>query len=408
MVTSASPEIIEAPLTPEPPGRRFRLRPPRFGSGADLVFMIVGSIIVLFFLFVAIFPWTVASYDPHETVGPRLLPPNSSAPGFAVMTLPGSGVTNLGQSTKYLHVGVLAGPIPIGSVPHVFKEQATGHYIVYADRYDTVSDLAASVRNKTEQVALLPTTSAAELTSRGFATLRTMSGQYTGRSYLFGTDELGRDVLSRVIYGTRLDLVIGLVAPAISAIVGLLIGISSAFAGGRIDRVIAAVMDAIYSMPATIIAIALAASIGPGLGNLILALSVVYVPTFFRLARSRALSVKQELFIDATTALGAGRLRLIGRHILPHSMLSVGVFSSVAVAEAIRTAATLSFLGLGLSATTVVEWGSDIATGRLYVQQAWWLLGGPGLALTLLIFGLTLVSDAMFETLGPRSRRTRT
>jgi ABC-type dipeptide/oligopeptide/nickel transport system permease subunit len=228
---------------------------------------------------------------------------------------------------------------------------------------------------------------------------------FTGRTFLIGTDQLGRDVFSRVVYGTRVALIIGLSAPAASAVVGLLLGIGSAYLGGVVDRLAAGVMDALYSLPVLVVAIALAAAIGPGLINLIIALSVVYVPTFFRLARSRALTVKQEVFIDASEALGASRLRIVGRHLLPNSLVSVGIFASLAVAQSIRAAAILSFLGLGLASGNVVEWGSDIARARQIVLQGPWLFIGPGVALSLLIFGLTLMGDTVFENLNPRLRK---
>jgi peptide/nickel transport system permease protein len=183
-----------------------------------------------------------------------------------------------------------------------------------------------------------------------------------------------------------------------------LLGVASAYFGGVIDRLAAGAMDALYSLPVIVVAVALAAAIGPGLVNLIVALSVVYVPTFFRLARSRALSVKQEAFIDATEALGASRTRIMLRHLLPNSVVSVGIFSTLAVAQSIRAAAILSFLGLGLASGDIVEWGSDIARARQIVLQGPWLFIGPGVALSLVIFGLTLMGDVIFENLNPRLR----
>jgi peptide/nickel transport system permease protein len=372
------------------------------------VYLILGVAIVLAFTFLALFPSVVAPYDPFEEAGPRMLSPGSPAPGYAVAVPRDSGVTDVAELPDSPLIGVHAGTIDVTRLTELWKARFGEDSSFLAQRYRTVEDLIAAA-DAGEVQAIVVSGSQGQVDLGGesdqYLTLTVFETQFTNRTFLIGTDQIGRDVFSRVVWGTRVALIIGLSAPALSAIVGLFLGIASAYVGGRVDRLAAGAMDALYSLPVMVVAVALAAAIGPGLFNLIVALSVVYVPTFFRLARSRALSVKNEVFIDAVEALGAGRLRVIGRHILPNAIVSVGVFASLATAQAIRVAATLSFLGLGLGSGHITEWGSDIARAQQVVLQGPWLLLGPGVALSLLVFGLTLMSDVIFENLNPRLRR---
>lgn len=381
----------------------------RFVSGADLWYLVLGGAIFLAFAFLALFPSVVAPYDPFEEAGPRMLSPGAPAPGYAVLASMDGGVTDVTDLPEPANIGVQAGIIDVTKLGELWRERFGDEVSFLAQRYRTTEELAAAVESGQVDAIVVSGSEAevdiGEATDR-FARLAVFRTEFTDRTFLIGTDQLGRDVFSRIVWGTRIALIIGLSAPALSAVIGLLLGITSAYVGGSVDRLAAGAMDALYSLPVIVVAVALAAAIGPGLFNLIIALSVVYVPTFFRLARSRALSVKSEVFIDAVEALGAGRLRVIGRHILPNAVVSVGVFASLATAQAIRTAATLSFLGLGLGSGRIAEWGSDIARAQQVVLQGPWLLIGPGVALSLLVFGLTLMSDAIFENLNPRLRRT--
>jgi peptide/nickel transport system permease protein len=380
----------------------------RFVSGMDLVYLVIGSLIVASFVFLALFPSIVAPYEPFEEAGPRMLSPGAPAPGYAVLAPRAAGVSEVTDLPDPVQLGVLAGIIDVTRFGELWEARLGDEIAFLAQRFRTVEDLVAAAEQGAVQAIVVPGSGSqadvGEATAE-FETLIIFKTKFTDRSFLIGTDQLGRDVFSRVVWGTRVALIIGLSAPAVSAVVGLLLGITSAYLGGNVDRLAAGVMDALYSLPVIVVAVALAAAIGPGLFNLIIALSVVYAPTFFRLARSRALSVKNEVFIDAVEALGAGRLRVIDRHIMPNAVVSVGVFASLATAQAIRTAATLSFLGLGLGSGRIAEWGSDIARAQQVVLQGPWLLLGPGIALSLLVFGLTLMSDVIFENLNPRLRR---
>jgi peptide/nickel transport system permease protein len=378
-----------------------------FARGVDFWFLVLSGVIVLVFVYLALFPGTVAPYGPYEEVGPRMLPPGQSAPGWAILTSEAGGTVELGDLGTTFNLGVLAGVIDVSDLRRLWSEQTGEEAAFAAQRLRTAEELIEALESGSVDAIVVGTEEVDRLAlqpSSGFRSVIVLNTEFTGRSFLFGTDQLGRDVFSRVIYGTRVALFIGLSAPAASAVVGMLLGITSAYVGGMVDRVGAGAMDALYSLPVVVVAVALAAAIGPGLFNLIVALSVVYVPTYFRLARSRALTVEQEVFVNATEALGASRLRVIGRHLLPNSVVSVGIFGTLAVAQSIRAAAILSFLGLGLASGNIVEWGSDIARARQIVLQGPWLFLGPGIALSLLIFGLTLMGDVVFENLNPRLR----
>ena len=381
----------------------------RFAPGIDYWYLVISTVIVLGFVYLALFPWTVAPYDPHEEAGPRMLPPGEQAPGWEIVVTEASGIASLDELGTMFELGVLAGVVDVSSLRGLWTDQTGEPANFGAHRLRSSEELVQALEVGSVDAIVVSGDDRLALEGRSDVTsVIVLKTEYTGRSFILGTDQLGRDVFSRVVYGTRVALLIGLSAPAVSAIVGLLLGITSAYLGGATDRVAAGAMDALYALPVLVVAVALAAAIGPGLVNLIIALGAVYIPTYFRLARSRALTVKQEVFIDATEAFGASRFRIIGYHLLPSSVVSVGIFATLAVAQSIRAAATLSFLGLGLATGTIVEWGSDIARARLIVLQGPWLFIGPGVALSLLIFGLTLIGDVVFENLNPRLRGSTT
>ena len=402
--------ITSEPLLDSPPARigmiRRSLKSVRgFARGIDLWFLGISTSIVLAFVFLALFPSAVAPYGPYEEAGPRMLAPGVSVPGYAIAAASTSGISDIRDLGQSFQLGVIAGSIDVSTLRGMWNEQTGRSSDFVAQRFRTVEELVTAAQAGAVDAIVVSSNEIDDPDEvPGFDVVTVLGTQFTGRSFFLGTDQLGRDVFSRVVYGTRIALIIGLSAPAISAVVGLLLGVASAYFGGVIDRLAAGAMDALYSLPVIVVAVALAAAIGPGLVNLIVALSVVYVPTFFRLARSRALSVKQEAFIDATEALGASRTRIMLRHLLPNSVVSVGIFSTLAVAQSIRAAAILSFLGLGLASGDIVEWGSDIARARQIVLQGPWLFIGPGVALSLVIFGLTLMGDVIFENLNPRLR----
>src|SRR6267142_365541 len=224
-----------------------------------------------------------------------------------------------------------------------------------------------------------------------------------GRDHLLGTDNVGRDVLSRVIWGTRVSLVAGLVSVALAVLAGSLLGILAGYCGGRIDGLVMRLMDAVLSFPPLVLALALGAVLGAGLTGVLLALGVVYTPTFARLMRGQVLTITARDYVDAARALGASGWRIAARHVVPNATAPIVVQASLSVAFAILAEASLSFLGLGIQ-PPAASWGSMINAGRGYLQQAPWIVFGPGAALFVTVVGLNFVGDAVRDALDPRTR----
>ncbi|MBV9329183.1 MAG: ABC transporter permease [Chloroflexi bacterium] len=220
--------------------------------------------------------------------------------------------------------------------------------------------------------------------------------------HLLGTDNDGRDVLSRVVWGTRVSLIAGLVSVALAVVAGCAIGLAAGYWGGRVDGVLMRLIDAVLSFPALVLALALGAVLGAGLGGVLIALGVVYTPTFARLMRGQVLTVRTRDYVHAARVLGGADWRILLRHILPNSSTPIVVQASLSVGFAILAEASLSFLGLGIQPPEP-SWGSMINTGRGYLQQAPWIVFGPGAALFVTVLGLNFVGDAVRDALDPRS-----
>lgn len=221
--------------------------------------------------------------------------------------------------------------------------------------------------------------------------------------HLLGTDDLGRDVLARVIYGSRVSLIAGLASVAIGIVIGSLFGLAAGFAGGTLDSLVMRLVDAVLSFPGLVLALALGAVIGSGLFGVVIALGVVYTPTFARLVRGQVLTIREREFVHAARVLGAPAWRIVVRHVLPNVATPIVVQASLSIAFAILAEASLSFLGLGVP-PPAPSWGGMINQGRGYLQQAPWIVFGPGAALFVTVLGLNFVGDAIRDALDPRIR----
>jgi ABC-type dipeptide/oligopeptide/nickel transport system permease subunit len=221
--------------------------------------------------------------------------------------------------------------------------------------------------------------------------------------HLLGTDNVGRDILARVIWGARVSLIAGAGSVALAVTVGCVLGLLAGYWRGAVDDVVMRVIDAVLSFPALVLALALGAMLGPGLGSVLIALGVVYTPAFARLMRGQVLTIRTREYVYAARLLGAPDWRVLQRHVLPNAATPVVIQASLTVAFAILAEASLSFLGLGVRPPEP-SWGGMINAGRGYLQQAPWLVFGPGAALFLTVLGLNFVGDAVRDALDPRSR----
>jgi len=224
--------------------------------------------------------------------------------------------------------------------------------------------------------------------------------------FLFGTDDLGRDMFSRVLSGGGIMLQVSILSVFVCIMIGVPLGLFSSYTGGAVDKFVNLIMDSVYAFPGLILAIALTIVFGTGVINMAVSIAVVYVPSYFRVIRSQVLSIKELPYVEAANAAGAKKRTVLSRYILPNVFPSVAVVSTVNFADAILTAAGLTFIGMGVSAS-IPDWGWDLQNGRrLLVSGDWWVIAFPGLMIILLALGFALMGEGLSELLNPKLEQT--
>ena len=224
--------------------------------------------------------------------------------------------------------------------------------------------------------------------------------------HLMGTDEFGRDIFSRILHGASVSVQVALIAVSISTVAGVLLGSLAGYFGGWLDEVIMRVMDILFAFPAVLLAITIMAILGRGIENAMIAIAIVYIPIFARVARGAVISVRQREFVTAAGALGRNRFQILLRHVIPNSLGPIIAQISISLAFAILAEAALSFFGLGTQPPEP-SWGRMLAEGRSFMQQAWWLGVFPGLMIMLSVMGFNFLGDGLRDLFDPRMRSNR-
>jgi peptide/nickel transport system permease protein len=221
--------------------------------------------------------------------------------------------------------------------------------------------------------------------------------------YPLGTDNLGYDMLSRVLYGGGVLLDVAFLAVALCLIIGVPVGLFSSYVGGNFDRIMTLIMDSFYAFPGLVLAIAIASVLGRGVVNMAVAISVIYIPSYYRIVRSQVLTIRELPYTEAARSIGAKNRTILRRYIFPNALPSIVSVATINFADAILTAAGLDFIGLGVERTAVAEWGVDLTNGASYMLIGkWWISVFPGIMIVLLVMGFTLLGEGLGEMLNPK------
>jgi peptide/nickel transport system permease protein len=359
--------------------------------GAEWWITIFGGVLLVAIILMTVLADRLAPYDPIKFVGAPFNRPRAQQ---SVIVLQGNNAIQGVQDLMDQNVGVVVN----SQAARELDERGVAY-----EKYSSIRTAVEALRDG-EVGALVTDTEdpkfQKQVRERGVGVKAV--GEPFGASFVLGTDNYGRDVYSRIIHGAQTVLAIAILAALMSAAVGVPVGLLSGFFGGLLDRVLSLVMDSIYSFPGLILAIAMAALLGPGMLNIAVAIAVIYIPVYFRLVRSKVLSVKEEVYVEAARSLGARAFTILGLYVFPNVIPSIVVIFSVNVADSILTEAGLSFLGLGLPPPTP-DWGFDLSAGKRFVPSGyWWIITYPGAMIALLTLGFSMLGEGLNEILNPR------
>lgn len=379
--------------------------------GGDWWFVVISAVLLLFIIIVGIFPFFFAPYDPREEVGPSLLPPGAPPASYVLVVQATTQIESLREiSTRENNVGFIIGSPASQALRERLdqlteEDRAKGMDVRYQPRprrYETLEEGLAALRaGELDGFVASPGELGDILDLYPDLDIARALREEADQGFVMGTNQIGQDIFSRIIWGTRIALIVGLSSAAVAVVFGVPLGLFSGFVGGRTDRVLTLFMDAMYAFPGLILALTIAAVLGPGIGNIIVAIAVVYIPTYFRIVRGQTLSVKESLYVEAARSLGATPFTMLWKYIFPNVIPSVVIIFSVNVADAILTEAGLSFLGLGLPPDTP-DWGIDLSRGQDYLRRAWWLITFPGLMVSMVTLSFSMLGESLSEILNPR------
>lgn len=376
--------------------------------GGDWWFVAISAVLLVFIIAIGVFPQWFAPYDPRAEVGPSLLAPGDVPSEYILVSTVDRGeITLVDIADKKNNIGFIVGSPASQAVREVLTELNDEapkgvRYQPRQRRYETLEEgLAALDAGDLDGFIIAPDVLGDALEPYPNLQVAGTLREQGSKGFFMGTNQIGQDIFSRIIWGTRIALIVGLSSALISFIFGVPLGLISGFIGGPLDRVLTLLMDSLYSFPGLILAITIAAVLGPGIMNIVVSIAVLYVPTYFRIVRGQTLQVKEELYVEAARSMGASRLTILTKYIFPNVIPSVVIIFSVNVGDAILTEAGLSFLGFGLPPDTP-DWGIDLARGQDYVRRAWWLITFPGLMVTLVTLSFSMLGESLSEILNPR------
>ena len=376
--------------------------------GGDWWFVAVSAVLLVFIILVGVFPQWFAPYDPRAEVGPSLLAPGQPPSSYVLIAPIASGnitVQDIGGKTNNIGfiIGSPASQALREEVDALNAEAPEGvRYQPRQKRYETLEEgLTALESGEIDGFVVAPDVLGEILSDYpDLQVANTLRGE-SSKGFVFGTNQIGQDVFSRIIWGTRIALIVGMSSALISLVIGVPLGLISGFVSGPFDRVMTLIMDSLYSFPGLILAIAIAAVLGAGIGNIIVSIAVLYIPTYYRIVRGQTLSIKKELYVEAARSLGTPWRKILTRYIFPNVIPSIVIIFSINVGDAILTEAGLSFLGFGLPPDTP-DWGIDLARGQDYVRRAWWLITYPGLMVTMVTLSFSMLGESLSEILNPK------